>query len=83
MTKHKYEIVLRSKEKHVLLPDTPRDFGGAIPGGLGFSQAIIEKKFSNDAVAMWFAKKEAKGREMVLLRVTKTLYDDMSKWKAG
>ena len=78
--KYPYEIVLRSKKLDTRLPDLPRD-GGVEPGGSTYSRDILNEKFPTDKAAMKFAETEAEKRNMMLLRVTKTLFNNPEGWR--
>ena len=79
MKKYSYEIVLRSKKLDISLPDIPREFRRAEPGGAIYSKEIINERFETDNDAMSFARKESKKRDKDLVQVTKMLYRNWKK----
>ena len=75
MSRPTYEAFMRSKEKNVVNPPVPREFGGTLPGGLSYTFDTIPISATSDEDTIKIARREARKREMILLRVTSTLYE--------
>jgi len=67
-----YKVTLRSKERNIRGPDTPRDFGGVIPGRMEYTVETVSIPAKIDSTARRKARKIAQEKKSIILKVTKT-----------
>ena len=67
-----YEVTLRSKERNRPGPDWPRDFGGMLPGVMEYTIDSVKIPVKTDAAALRRARKIAREKHSIIMRVTKT-----------
>jgi hypothetical protein len=71
-----YEALLRTKDKSEVVPPRLREFGGTESGGMRYAFiTLVSEGVATDDLALYKFKREARKRKLVLLRVTKVIYE--------
>ena len=70
-----YEVRLRSKNKNRIGSDTPRDFGGVIPGRMEHTMESVVLRSKTDRRALDEARDIARQKDSNIMHVSKTWSD--------